>query len=1218
MASLGVPFTLTSDTSPLTDGDANLAATKASSSSKFLASSSLQQSNTEQVTLDATATAGPLLTAVAVQAANTATTHNTLRNEYLPPGESKDTRRPQTQTQQLQQLQNAAAAKLKYSSDRDRVRWNSTPTAEPHRGAVSKEGEVQPPTPKPFEPSFPSIIEDVGQPTRGGSVHVTTSDIHRHLHQQHLLHGSSPLASPALSTMTTGSSGWHQWNDDGFDYEAVAELTGSSKHEEGSKTDQPEALTREKLLEFQAAVHSGNPHSLVQSMHSLGGSMTSLGGSAIEDPHHLHQSLGPRRDSGTFLAHQPHQPHQPLQPPPLPRSQPQPVLSRQNQHPPQTRVVVYKAGSRFGEPTGAGQLMTIPTKASKFMKPHEASILFDEFLYDAAVRLGFAKVQDPLVAPPSPSRRRRVSILGNEIKRLETDLDKGRYVDPTFLNGLKNKMEILRLGDEAAAATRSKHTKGSSSFVSALRNAAAVEDEAPGQQQRTIDVSRLSLWHSKYKAQIRDFSSIRDGDALLLRSMDDKDSSSSTQASSPKRTTTTIRADVPTTGAGATLEELVIEDGEDGGSTILEDSHGGSVLGLVSKSIGSLDSVGSMDSMQQRESPGRRVIGDSDRKRRSSSSGMDGMNGMEEAERREDNLRLRRIGLSQLLDAIKSQRTLFGKRLKGAKQAFAAIDRDKTGTITASDLQKAMKRLDIKLSAAAVHELVELLQEGSFMTESQNGHNGSLRVDDFIDLLHTVNEQEEEGGNGDGRDWLGAGGGGGMGGLSGGFSQSMQRSSISQSRSLMQKRQRPRKRKRRHHFREDPLDARPDEELMWDIESNPEDPQPLQSFAERLIVRGQPTRAQSYLKRALLMAEREAAASFGGSSSSTANTTSVYAADGSMIMDMEDNGLQKYTALHALRLELMQRLGTLYALDEHFGAAQQMYEEAVQLAPLSLTEYINVKASSSSNSGLPSTKADPLALLGALLERLREYDKAEEAYLRALAIDPEHAASLLRMANLLADVRGDTKGSSSYYERAMMAANQDYNDADIPLKIGRRRMLDTYRCYATFKHRVAGDFEGSLLLLRAAMAVPTPRTDRLSSAEMAVKRRQNPAWKPKEHQDKAAIMCAMGKVELARLADNPHLEASLSDPSALASDGSIDRRQGGSVLGAIVELFEKSLEAEPNHIDTKLELALLLSQRSKSPKDRNTATELFEHVLSVDDNNCRALLGLAQHLDFTG
>jgi antitoxin component HigA of HigAB toxin-antitoxin module len=57
------------------------------------------------------------------------------------------------------------------------------------------------------------------------------------------------------------------------------------------------------------------------------------------------------------------------------------------------------------------------------------------------------------------------------------------------------------------------------------------------------------------------------------------------------------------------------------------------------------------------------------------------------------------------------------------------------------------------------------------------------------------------------------------------------------------------------------------------------------------------------------------------------------------------------------------------------------------------------------------------------------------------------------------------------------------------------------------------------------------------------------------------------------------LEEQISNPSALASDGSIDRRQGGSVLSFIVDLFERALNALPTHIGTKLELALLLSQR---------------------------------------
>jgi tetratricopeptide (TPR) repeat protein len=255
---------------------------------------------------------------------------------------------------------------------------------------------------------------------------------------------------------------------------------------------------------------------------------------------------------------------------------------------------------------------------------------------------------------------------------------------------------------------------------------------------------------------------------------------------------------------------------------------------------------------------------------------------------------------------------------------------------------------------------------------------------------------------------------------------------------------------------------------------------------------------------------------------------------------------------------------------------------------------------------------------------MREYDKAEECYLRSLAIDPEWSPSLLAMANLLADVRGDDKGASTYYERCLMSSNQDYHDADVPLKIGRRRILESYRCYATFKHRVSGDFEGSLELLRAAMAIPTPRADRLPPSEVLAKRRQDPSWRPREHEDKAGILCEMGRVELARISENPALEASLSSPDALAMDGSIDRRRGssggsgGSVLGAIVELFEKSLEANRNHTEAKLQLALLLSQRSKSPKDRGRATNMLEEVLRVDQDNPQALLGLALHLDYTG
>ena len=103
----------------------------------------------------------------------------------------------------------------------------------------------------------------------------------------------------------------------------------------------------------------------------------------------------------------------------------------------------------------------------------------------------------------------------------------------------------------------------------------------------------------------------------------------------------------------------------------------------------------------------------------------------------------------------------------------------------------------------------------------------------------------------------------GLGGVVGGglFASQSIMSSGGANRSTML-RGRKRKRKRRHVFKDDAPDVRPDEELMWDIESRPDDSRPLLIYAERLVVRGQTSRAQSYLKRALLMEEREAAASF--------------------------------------------------------------------------------------------------------------------------------------------------------------------------------------------------------------------------------------------------------------------------------------------------------------------------------------------------------------------
>ena len=52
-----------------------------------------------------------------------------------------------------------------------------------------------------------------------------------------------------------------------------------------------------------------------------------------------------------------------------------------------------------------------------------------------------------------------------------------------------------------------------------------------------------------------------------------------------------------------------------------------------------------------------------------------------------------------------------------------------------------------------------------------------------------------------------------------------------------------RQRRKRKSYKSLPVDQRPDEALVWDIEAAPDNPEPLQKYAERLIVRKQYERA---------------------------------------------------------------------------------------------------------------------------------------------------------------------------------------------------------------------------------------------------------------------------------------------------------------------------------------------------------------------------------------
>ena len=195
---------------------------------------------------------------------------------------------------------------------------------------------------------------------------------------------------------------------------------------------------------------------------------------------------------------------------------------------------------------------------------------------------------------------------------------------------------------------------------------------------------------------------------------------------------------------------------EGGDSAIFEQSSSGSLLGMEPQTIKKGRKISSHDNLERnrrtQKSPQRRITSPGSDKNNASS--------MPE-ESYEDILRLRRIGLSQLLNAIRSKRTLFGKRLKGARQAFAAMDRDGDGLISAEDLKSAMHRLDIKLSDAATRELIALMDRGAFKSPSRNGRDADanaapnkLRIADFIDLLQTVADDPNDT---DSRDWLGEG-----------------------------------------------------------------------------------------------------------------------------------------------------------------------------------------------------------------------------------------------------------------------------------------------------------------------------------------------------------------------------------------------------------------------------------------------------------------------------
>ena len=718
------------------------------------------------------------------------------------------------------------------------------------------------------------------------------------------------------------------------------------------------------------------------------------------------------------------------------------------------RVVVHRANAKGeiseNDRSRGGQMVDVPANKYKRGRVSEAARkeAFEEFLYDVAIRLQMAERRDPLAAPSSPSRRRRAERIRTDLKELEALEKEGKYVDPVYIGQLENKLRLMEEAEfSSAGAIFSKLKKNK---TKPIKEKGALD--GGGSLYTPRDMGRFSLWHATYRAQIVDFDSIRSGDMLLLR--DSNDASSDAQFQDGLNS--------GGSAVGGSLASIQGIQGADTSKAILR-------VNAQESSMLTDTSTNNDDTEKSKSSSPSNVIGES-----------------------EDKLRLRRLGLSQLLNAIRSKRSLFGVPLEGAKAAFNAMDRRGKGVISVNDFGAAMHRLDIKMPKSAVFELAKLV-----------GNGNDVRYPEFLtalrmaagDELAFAEEAPSEYG-GDDED-----------------------SGVSDRRSVPERLQKRHRRKRKT-YKSLPIDRRPDEDLVWDIEAAPENPEPLRVYAERLIARRQYPRALDYLERSLAAAQRNTFRS-------------------EKTLDL------KWTSKHKSQLQIMLRLATLNSMMEQFDGAEQVMQESIIFA-------------------VGHHRAEPLAAYAILMERLRQFDKAEEAYLRALALDAECTTALLGYANLLVDIRADHSTAEMYYKRALRCARMDVHDNDVPLVIAKRSVTDAYLNYAVFLSTLRGDHSKALDLLEHATKVQPEKN--------------------------APVLVELGRVHAAH---------------------------GDMTTQHILQHYEAALRIDPDYADAKLELAMILSSRSKDPRDQRRALGFFEQVLEKDPNNGATLLAMARHLDFT-